>query len=188
VEFSEGRRDSVKALHAVLVAVGGGDYVPENLRSAAFTRVASSVISAHQGMDNFYNEPAPMRELASLGTSIPGPALAVCMTAVLCVKLGNAYGTSHAAQPYADQVLSTLSSDRWLYYLNECLAQDRVVLAELCYERPANNWSRLVRGLEVEITDVTEKDVRALFTASWRGEVPKVRFIADKLLKGAIGA
>src|SRR5260370_5865404 len=137
VEFSEGRTESVKALHAVLVAVAGFDYVPENLRSSTFVRVASTVISAHQGMNNFYNEPAPMRELANLGTSIPGPALAVCMTAVLSVKLGNMYGASHAAQPYADQILRGLSQDRWLYYFNERLEQDCVILSELKYDRPA---------------------------------------------------
>src|SRR6185369_13983966 len=73
VEFSEGRKESVKGLHAVLLAVAGFDYVPENLRSTTFVKVASEVIAAHQGMNNFYNEGAPIRELASPGTSIPGP-------------------------------------------------------------------------------------------------------------------
>ncbi len=125
VEFSEGRRESVKGLHAVLLAVSGFDFVPENLRSTTFIKVASEVIAAHQGMNNFYNEPAPMRELASLGTSIPGPALASCMTAVLCVRLGNFYGRAFAAQPYAIAMIESLSVDRWMYYLNECLEQDR---------------------------------------------------------------
>jgi hypothetical protein len=60
-EFSEGRRESVKGLHAVLLAVAGFDYVPENLRSTTFIQVASNVIAAHQGMNNFHNEPGPMR-------------------------------------------------------------------------------------------------------------------------------
>src|SRR6266404_6182282 len=40
VEFSESRKESVKGLHAVLLAVGGFDYVPENLRSTTFVQVA----------------------------------------------------------------------------------------------------------------------------------------------------
>ncbi len=61
-EFSEGRKESVKGLHTVLVSVQGFDYVPENLRSSTFVQVASSVISAHQGMNNFYNEPEVVPE------------------------------------------------------------------------------------------------------------------------------
>ena len=187
VEFSEGRTDSVKALHAVLLAVRGFDFVPENLRSATFVRVASSVISAHQGMNNFYTEPPAMRELASLGTSIPGPALATCMTAVLCVKIGNFYGTAHAAQPYADQVVAGLSPDRWVYYLNERLDQDRVVLSELQHDRPAKRWITLLSGLQVETPKITDKDARSFFTVSKSGDSSKVRRIAGELLSKSVG-
>jgi hypothetical protein len=187
VEFSEGRTESVRALHAVLLAVGGFDFVPENLRSATFARVASSVISAHQGMNNFYNEPAPMRELASLGTSIPGPALAPCMTAVLCVKIGNFYGPSIAAQPYADQVIAGLSADRWLYYLNERLEQDRVVLSELQHEKPAKRWVHLIAVSRIEPARITSKDARQLFVNSLKGDSGRVQKIAGELLIKSVG-
>ncbi len=187
VEFSEGRTDSVKALHAVLLAVGGFDFVPENLRSATFARVASNVISAHQGINNFYNEPAPMRELASLGTSIPGPALAPCMTAVLCVKIGNFYGVSNAAQSYADQVIAGLSPDRWLYYLNERLEQDRVVLSELRHEKPAKRWVQLIAGSRLEAARIASKDARQLFVSSSKGDSAQVQKIASQLLSKSVG-
>jgi hypothetical protein len=174
-------------LHAVLLAVKGFDFVPENLRSATFARVASSVIAAHQGMNNFYNEPAPMRELASLGTSIPGPALAPCMTAVLCVKIGNFYGVSVAAQGYADQVVERLSPDRWLYYVNERLEQDRVVLSELQYEKPAKRWVQLIAASRLEAARITSKDARLLFVSSLKGDSAKVQKIARQLLSQSIG-
>jgi hypothetical protein len=186
-EFSEGRTDSVKALYSVLLAVSGFDYVPENLRSSTFVRIASAVIAAHQGMNNFYNEPAPMRELASMGTSIPGPALAMCMTAVLCVKLGNMYGTSHAAQSYADQVLNDLSVDRWLYYFNERLEQDRIVLGELQYDKPARQLSLVVANLDIDFSRVKSRKVRALLLAARKGEGPEVRKNASSLLRISLG-
>jgi hypothetical protein len=187
VEFSEGRTDSVKALHAVLLAVKGFDFVPENLRSATFARVASSVISAHEGMNNFYNEPAPMRELASLGTSIPGPALAPCMTAVLCVKIGNFYGVSLAAQSYADQVIEGLSPDRWLYYFNERLEQDRVVLSELRHEKPAKRWVQMIGKSRLEAARITSKDAKQLFISSSTADSAKVQKIAAVLLSKSVG-
>ena len=186
VEFSEGRKESVKGLHAVLLAVAGFDYVPENLRSTTFVQVASSVIAAHQGMNNFYNEPAPMRELASLGTSIPGPALAACMTAVLCVKLGNFYGVSWGAQPPADQVIQRLSTDRWLYYVNERLESDRIVLSKLSEDKPLANWIKLILAIELDPSKITGKETRALITASNARDATKVRSIADRMFKASV--
>jgi hypothetical protein len=186
VEFSEGRKESVKGLHAVLLAVGGFDYVPENLRSATFVQVASSVIAAHQGANNFYNEPGPMRELASLGTSIPGPALAVCITAVLCVKLGNFYGTSWAAQAPADYVISVLSKDRWLYYFNERCEEDRLILSKLGDDKPLSNWIALVGGLQIEVEKITNKDTRALIIATNAGNKAKVHTISQHMFKRSV--
>jgi hypothetical protein len=187
VEFNEGRKESLKGLHTVLLAVKGFDYVPENLRSATFIKVASSVIAAHQGMNNFYNEPAPMAELASLGTSIPGPALAKCMTAVLCVKLGNSYGVSHAAQSYANEVLKGISADRWLYYLNGRLGEDLVVLSELHAEKPTKNWLALVRPLKIREQDVHGSRIRELIRATNKNDIAKVQSAAMTMYRTAVG-
>lgn len=185
-EFSEGHKESVKGLHSVLVAVGGFDYVPENLRSNAFSQVANSVIAAHQGMNNFYHEPGPMRELASLGTSIPGPALAVCLTAVLCVKLGNTYGTSWEAQQPADQLIRNLSKDRWLYYFNERLASDRLILSKIQYSRPLQNWIELVGSLDLEVAKIVDREARDLVQASIGGLDGKAKSIAKRMFVASI--
>ena len=144
-------------MHAVLLAVAGFDYVPENLRSTTFIQVASNVVTAHQGMNNFYNEPGPMRELAALGTSIPGPALAACITAVLCVKLGNFYGLFRSAQPWADQIIERLSLDRWIYYVNERLTSDRLILSKLTEAKPLANWMELFGSIGIDPSCLTRK-------------------------------
>lgn len=182
MEFSEGKSETVKALFSILKKVSGFDFVPENLRAAAFTEVASKVIAAHQGMNNFYNEPAPMAELASLGTSIPGPALAKCITAVLCVKLGNFYGTSWAAQAPADFIISGLSKERWVYYLNEKLPTDRLILAKLTDQKPLDNWCELLNKLGVESDDVKDRDVRAILRATSSGDKAKVSSVANRMM------
>jgi hypothetical protein len=186
VEFSEGRKESVRGLHAVLLAVAGFDYVPENLRSTTFLQVASNVIAARQGVNNFYNEPGPMRELASLGTSIPGPALAACITATLCVKLGNPYGTSWAAQPPADQIIAGLSKERWVYYFNERFGEDRLILSKLLYEGPLSNWMVLIKGLQIDPTKITSKDTRALIAATNVGDKAKVQTISQHIFRASV--
>ena len=185
-EFSEGRTASVRGLHAVLLAVAGFDYVPENLRSTTFIQAASNVIATHQAMNNFYNEPAPMRELASLGTSIPGPALAACMTAILCVKLGNYYGRSWGAQGPADQLISGLSKDRWFYYLNERFEEDRVILPKLQDEKPLDNWIELLSQLAIDPALITGKNTRPLIAATNAGDKRKVQSIANHIFRTSI--
>jgi len=128
-EFNEGNKEIVRALRNVLLKVSGFDYVPENLRSSSFIKVAQAVLKAHEEVNNFYNEATPIKELANLGTSIPGPALADCITAILCVRLGNYYGRSTNAQRYALTLIDGISKDRWKHYFNGRLIDDRRILA-----------------------------------------------------------
>lgn len=186
-EFSEGKKDSIKALHSVLLRVRGFDFVPENLRSNTFTKVANSVIAAHQGIDNFYNEPGPMRELASLGTSIPGPALAGCITATLCVKLGNSYGASWAAQSSADQILSGISVDRWKYYIEGRLEYEPIILSKLARRgEPLDRWITLIKDLQLDPNEFTNKNIRQLIVATNAGKPERVQTIADAMLRAAV--
>ena len=186
-EFNEGRTASVKGLQSVLLKVSGFDYVPENLRSSTFIKVANSVIAAHEGYDNFYNEPAPMRELASLGTSIPGPALAVCMTAILCVKLGNRWGISNMAQPPADELLGGISPDRWVHYFDGRMEEDRRILNKLDETKPQRHWIHLIRDLDLELNSVKSQRIRRLLKASVDGDAVKISEISKKLYRTAIG-
>jgi hypothetical protein len=185
-EFNEGHKVTVRALHTVLLAVKGFDYVPENLRSTMFARVASSVIAAHQGVNNFYNEAAPMRELANLGTSIPSPALPLCMTAALCVKLGNQYGQAWAAQPAADEVLNSISKERWIYYLDERIERDLVILPKLVSPgKPLTNWMQLVASQQLEALDLSNKQSRALLVATNTGKPTKVGEVAMVMFRSS---
>lgn len=183
-EFNDGNKESVKALHAVLLAVQGFDFVPENLRSNAFTRVASAVIAAHQGMNNFYNEPGPMWELAKLGSSIPGPALASCITAALCVKLGNHYGVSWNAQEAANQVLGTLSPERWIYYVDDRLEDDEIILNKLAGGgTPLKNWITLVSGLNMIPDQLKSKLAKQIIIGTNAKNEPKVAQAASQCIQ-----
>lgn len=184
-EFAEGRKESVKALQTALLKVKGFDYVPENLRSNTFSKVANNVIMAHQAMNNFYNEPAPMKELASLGSSIPNPAFPICMTATLCVKLGNMYGVSNAAQNYADIVLSNVSLERWIYYLDGRLDNDRIILEKFHHGECVARWIQLIKGIGIEAAAIKSPKVAALITASIAGNSIKVTQIGTALFRAS---
>src|SRR5205823_7709859 len=67
---AQGRKTATAGLRKALMRVRGFDFVPENLRSNTFSRAAEKVLQAHEAFNNFHNEPARMRALASLGTAI----------------------------------------------------------------------------------------------------------------------
>jgi hypothetical protein len=141
---ADGQSKAASGVRSALLKVSGFDYVPENLRSRTILEAALRVQDAHFGWDNFHTEPAPMRALASLGSSIPIPAFARCMTAILCVRIGNPYGVSHAAQPYTNQMLDKVTTERWTYFFDRCLPADDVLLGELQNDAIAARWSRLI--------------------------------------------
>jgi energy-coupling factor transporter transmembrane protein EcfT len=180
--YAEGKKDAVNGLKSALAEVSGFDYVPENLRSSTFTRAARDVLEAHQGVNNYYNEPDPMRALAALGTTIPSPAFPVCMTATLSVWLGNAYGHSWGAQESARKVLRGLSRDRWAYYLDDVLPRDSDILVKLNYSQPAARWAELIREFDVDPSIVNQPVVRRLVRSGAERNIEKIEETAKRII------
>jgi hypothetical protein len=148
---SENRPVAAAGMRAALMKVRGFDYVPENLRSEAFRAAARAVLSAHFEFSNFYNEPKPMETLLRLGSSIPGPAVADCFSAALCVRLGNRYGRSRAAQATVEKFLKLFRRNQWEYYVNKVLPTDIHVLEKLAfYDSPLHRWVELVGEFDLE--------------------------------------
>jgi hypothetical protein len=128
---SDGKVLAAKGLKEALMKVSGFDFVPENLRSSTYKKAAKAVIDAHFDFNNFYTEPPLVKALSSLGTTIPSPALIVCIQAYLSVCLGNRYGISWKAEAIARDSLVKISHDRWLYYLSKAVHTDEIVLTKL---------------------------------------------------------
>ena len=164
--YAEGKKTSVVGLRQALLKVKGFDFVPENLRSNTFIAAADEVLRAHDGMNNFYTELAPMNKLNRLGTSVPNPALPACMTAIMSVFLGNPYGVSWAASSVATEILKKLSKDRWRFYLDEVLPNDERILEKLAYEKPRDRWMDVVKQQELGDLQVKNREVLRLIRAA----------------------
>lgn len=181
---SSGNSAAVIAMKKALTSVRGFDFVPESLRSHTFSSAASAVITVHTGMDNFYNEPPAIAALARLGSTIPWPAFPVCMSAILAVRLGNAYGASINAQPHALELLGRLTINQWEYYLNQCLASDELILSKLSWhEKPRVRWNKLVEDFGLKGVDIKNERVSRLIAASSPLDESALRGAADRVLK-----
>jgi hypothetical protein len=167
---ADGHSKAASGLRSGLSKVAGFDYVPENLRSGVFLEAAAKVQAAHFGWSNFHNEPAPMRALSSLGSSIPAPAFHRTMTAVMLVKIGNRYGISNLAQGSADRMLQDVSPDRWRHFFEQCLPVDDVLLGELCDERIARQFCNVINELPRAYESAPQDQESARLLEAARGQ------------------
>jgi len=185
--YAEGKATTVSGVKSALLKVQGFDYVPENLRSDTFRKAAEAIITAHEGFNNFYNEAAPVKSLSKLGTTIPIPALPVCITALLCVVLGNRYGVSNAAWGEALGLLDRLSNDRWGYYVNNVLPGEMRILNKLADQRPVSNWVTVVNRYKLSDVQIKNKTVFQLLKASSSNDYSKVVSAQTKLIQEFYG-
>ena len=185
--FASGKTTTVSGLKSALSKVHGFDYVPENLRSDTFLKAAEAILRAHDGENNFYNEAAPVKSLAKLGTTIPAPALPACITALLSVVLGNYYGVAWSAEPEASKLLGRLSLERWAFYVNNALASDTRILSKLLEERPRANWIRLASQYDFASIEVKDRSLDLLIKATVMADDAKITRQSQKLLQEYYG-
>ena len=185
--YSEGKVTAVAGVKSALSKVKGFDFVPENLRSDTFLKAAKALINAHEGTNNFYNELSPLKALSKLGTTIPTPALGECITAVLCVKLGNYWGVASNAQELANEILMSLTPDRWQYYLNQVLPSEMRILNKLDNQKPKSRWFYLVEKFEFSDLSIKSKEMKIFISTSNLKNEAKFDKARKKLLQAYYG-
>ena len=185
--YADGLQMQTAGLKQALLKVRGFDYVPENLRSQTFLKSAEAIIRAHEGMNNFYNEEAPTAGLEKLGTVIPAPAIGACITALLCVRLGNSYGTCWAAVPTAERMLKKQASDRWVYYIDKILPGETRILEKLLDTKPVANWLKFAAEVLTEDMVFKDKHARDLAEATLAKDPKRVESATRKLLAAYYG-
>lgn len=178
---SDGNVRLVKALKSVLLKVKGFDYVPENLRSRTFIDAANELLRVHFGANNFYNEPSAAKNLLSLGTSIPIPALGICITATLACKLGNYYNISYDAQEYLDEILKGITPDRWEYYFDQVLPVNETILLKLQDANPAEKWVEVINQFKLDKIDCKIQLIEKLIKSGKNNKIEQVKSIAKDL-------
>ncbi len=169
-------------LRNVLMKVQGFDYVPENLKSLTFIESAKRLINVHFGINNFYNEPKAVKDLSSLGTIIPKPALEIVVNAVLLVKLGNAYGVSWDAQDYADNILDSIHSEQWKgYFTLQFKSAEDVLWSIKCKDRRMERWFDIVETYNLDNLEIADPQINKLLQKSRERDRDAVSSIAYKL-------
>lgn len=183
--FTNGQTIAASGLKRVLLKVKGFDFVPEDLRSSSFIKAANEILAAHEGMNNFYNEPKPVSTLYNMGSVIPTPAFPICITAILCVKLGNNYGVSNAAQGIVNEMLKNISRDRWVYFFKECLQYNDRLLYKLMDSTTLERWLGLFPEslIDVALLEIQEKDLINLLKFTKENDRHKIMRLANQMYR-----
>lgn len=162
-DYSESDDAREKIIKGVMLQVRGFDYVKENVRSRMYIQTAKKLIDIHFGMQNFYNEPRAIKDLEDLGTVIPKLALKECVTAILYVKLGNQYGTSWRAEEVADRMLSNLTEEDWITYLENYMIEEDHLLDGIEQSRKMRNkWKEVVKSYNLKKLNIIAPKAKSL--------------------------
>jgi hypothetical protein len=106
---AEADNDKATAARELIDLVEGTAYLPQSIREAEIDTAIDALMTAHNGFNNFYNEPGPARTLAALaggGGHIPEGVVPKYVRVVVKVFLGNGYGVSGSALPYYEQMIA----------------------------------------------------------------------------------
>lgn len=83
----------------------------ESEQHHVFSRAVERLWNVHNGMNNFYNEPAFAERLLELSMqgAIPETVQEEYVQTIGCCRIGNGYGVSNAAVQYYDQMVQNFS-------------------------------------------------------------------------------
>ncbi len=100
------------------------------------------------------------------------------------VKIGNPWGISRAAQAHADRFLALLTTERWAYYIEECLPADKDVLAKLADSLEiCNRWVKLAGDYNLTTALLTKSSMTQIMLATERNDPTAIRAAAKNLLR-----
>ena len=104
-------QDRYKASQQFFEKLGLLALLGEHERHALFSSACTKLMSAHNGMDNFYNEPPFAQRLKELTAQdqVPETARIEFVVSVLTCGIGNPYGVSRAAYPFYKAMIQAFS-------------------------------------------------------------------------------
>ena len=139
---------------AFLEIVSAADYMPEDLRVVEIATAVESLLTAHRGINNFYNEPPLARDLHRLVgqfTAVPQPVNVTYVRGLVDVFLTNGHGIAWNAEATYLELINNFD-------------QKQAILAVLSYADPSiasKLQFRLPKQQYLELLDVLEPKITA---------------------------
>lgn len=137
----------------------------EYINYTQINELTDSLLSAHNGIDNFYNEPEPAlnlltklsnAEYLSVVKKYPFSNKKIINTVMQCI-IGNSYGYSRAAQDSLHSILKLFDIDCWKYYFENKNYIDSNLLWSLSDEKLLKRWNSELEEIFKDFPELTCK-------------------------------
>ena len=139
------------------------------------------VLSCHYSVNNHRGEVAPLIQLSEVET-FPNLFLRSVMTPCIVTYLGNNNGYYNESRLTAEEILSSLPSEKWTYYFKNYFSKDDFVLINLItVEGCLKDWCNLVKKSGFDDEDIPNENVLELLLASKKHDYEKVVEYANKI-------
>lgn len=102
--------------HEFLTGVSGLGYLPSDSLAVEMSEAISALFNAHNGYNNFHNEPAHAKILVSYLPSngkIPDSIRQKYVKTIVMTTIGNGYGVSEIATPHYKRMTSSFSEEEY---------------------------------------------------------------------------
>jgi hypothetical protein len=143
-----------EAAKEFLQVVGGLTYLPEDTQVVELTEKINNLLTAHNGFNNFHNEPAHAKALFNSVPNtgqIPDAVKHTFVKTVLMCYIGNGYGVSIAAYHYYEQLVARFhDNEAWIIAQ---LLQDEEVASRLQLTDCQRRFRKLIQTLHGKSTN-----------------------------------
>lgn len=169
------------AARELIELANGQAYLAQEVRAVDMHAALEQLAAAHNGFNNFYNEPEPARrvfDLAGEHGDVPAPVRERYIGTVVECYLGNGFGISAGAEVLYEKMLERMSTDDASIALR--MFMNPALTPVLSSAVGARQWAKLLDMLEPKLTKTTDRNLMAGIRA-FTGKPDQLR--ADSNLK-----
>ena len=145
-----------EAAKEFLQIVSGLNYLPEDTQVVELTEKINNLLTAHNGFNNFHNEPAHAKALFNSVPNtgqVPEAVKYNFVKTILMCYIGNGYGVSVAAYNYYEQLIARFhDNESWII---AHLMLDEEVASRLQLPDCSRRFRSLIQTLHTKATNTT---------------------------------
>lgn len=163
--FAENAENARKSLaHEFLNGVGGLGYLSPDSLAVEMSACINALFNAHNGFNNFHNEPAHARNLMAYipaSGQIPESVRVAYVRTLTMARIGNGYGVSDMAVPNYQTMISRFGEDEFKEFIK--LLTDRQFQARLALRNCSARFKELATAfLPLTANQITKSALNAI--------------------------
>lgn len=158
--MANAERAQAQGAGELLEMVSAQAYLPEPIRASRLADILDTLLGAHRGFNNFYNEPSPARALeAFVGDrgDVPASVNGQYTATLVEAFLSNGHGVAHAADPVYRRLLERLDSPQASLALRAI--KHPTIAVKLQYPLCREQWGELLNILAPKLTRRSDREL-----------------------------